>query len=109
MSNRAERVEPIRPKDIIDNLNDIIHPAIIKAVNELLKEKYRGSQVSITQKDIVSKSISICPELKKDEIFEKKWMDFESIFRKAGWDVRYHSPDYTEDYYNEYFTFSAKK
>jgi len=107
--NRAERVEPIKPKDIMDNLSDVIHPAVIKAVNELLKEKYRGSQVSITQKAIAAKAVSICSDITKDEIFEKKWMDFETIFRKAGWDVRYHSPDYTENYYDEYFTFSAKK
>ena len=107
--NRAERVEPIKPKDIMNNLSDVIHPAVIKAVNELLKDKYRGSSTSIKQKEIVAKAISLCSEITKDEIFEKKWMDFESIFRKAGWDVHYHSPDYTENSYDEYFTFSAKK
>jgi len=106
--NRAERVEPIKPKDIINNLTDIIHPAIIKAVNELLKEKYRGSSVSIKQKEIVSKALSICSEITRNEIFEKNWMDFESVFRKAGWDVRYNSPDRDESF-DEYFTFSAKK
>lgn len=105
---RTERVEPIKPKDIIDNLDDIIHPAVIKAVNELLKEKYRGSEVNIKQKDIVAKILSINPEITTKEIDEKKWMDFEPIFIKAGWIVKYDKAAYNEDY-DSYFTFSAKK
>lgn len=108
MEKRIERVEPIKPKDIMDNLDDIIHPAIIKAVNYILREQYRGSAVTIKQKDITSKAMEFCPELTSKEIFEKKHMDFESIFEKAGWKVRYDKPGYNESY-EPYFEFSAKK
>ena len=107
MEKRIERVEPIKPKDIMDNLDDIIHPAIIKAVNALLKEKYRGGTVTIKQKDIVSKAKEFCPELTSNEIFDKEHMDFEPIFIKAGWKVTYDKPGYNESY-EPYFEFSAK-
>jgi hypothetical protein len=106
--NRTERVEPIKPKDIMDNLEDIIHPAVIKAVNELLKEQYRGTQVTIKQKDIATKAVALDSSITEEEIYKKKWMDFEHIFYKAGWEVKYNSPDRDESY-DEFFQFSAKK
>ncbi|HUS50730.1 MAG TPA: hypothetical protein VMZ91_11240 [Candidatus Paceibacterota bacterium] len=106
--NRTERVEPIKPKDIMDNLSDVIHPAIITAVNEILKEQYRGNSATIKQKDIISRALTLCPEITQNEIFDKKWMDFEHIFKKAGWDVKYDGPGYRESY-DAYFVFSAKK
>ncbi len=98
--------KPITPEFIENNLEYIIHPAVLQAVNELLKENYRpGKSVTIKQKEIVKKSISICQDLTSNEIFEKKWMDFESIFIKAGWKVKYDSPSWDESF-EEYFTFS---
>lgn len=107
MTKRVERVEPIKPKDIMDNLDDIIHPAVIKAVNAILKEQYRGNSVTILQKDIVKKAKELCPGLTSDELFEKKHMDFEPLFRKAGWKVTYDKPGYNESY-EPSFEFSAK-
>jgi hypothetical protein len=107
MENRIERVEPIKPKDITNNLEDIIHPAIIKAVNALLKERYRGSSVSIKTKEISNKATQFCSELTEREIYDKKHLDFEPIFRKAGWKVEYKSPDRDESF-DPYFSFSAK-
>lgn len=108
MTKRIERVEPIKPKDIMDNLDDIIHPAVIKAVNAILKEQYRGDSVTILQKDIVKRAKEFCPELTSAEMFEKKHMDFEPLFKKAGWIVKYDSPAYCETY-EPSFEFSAKK
>ena len=35
---REKRIEPIKPNDIMDNLEDIIHPdVIIKDIEELIK------------------------------------------------------------------------
>ena len=37
-------------------------------------------------------------KLSKDMIFENHWLDFEPIFRKAGWKVSYDKPGYGENY-----------
>jgi hypothetical protein len=107
MTIRTERVEPIKPKDIIDNLDDIIHPAVIKAVNTLLKEQYRGGTTRITLKEISKKAKEICPELTTKEMEDKKHLDFEPVFRKAGWKVTYDQPGWDESY-DSFFEFSAK-
>lgn len=107
MTKRTERVEPIKPKDIIDNLDDIIHPAVIKAVNALLKEQYRGGTVTIKLKEVISRAKQICPDLSPQEMEDKKHLDFEPVFRKAGWKVTYDQPGWDETY-DSYFEFSSK-
>lgn len=104
---REKRIEPIKPNDIMDNLEDIIHPDVIRAVNEILKDKYRGSRITFTLKEIKAKAISY-GNISDKEIDEKKWLDFESIYRKAGWVVNYDRPGWDENY-DSFFEFSVKK
>ena len=94
---------PITPKFIEDNLEYIIHPAVIQAVNELLKESYRpGKSVILTIKKVIQKTKSICPELTAEKIQENKWLDFESVFRNVGWKVKFDSPGWDENYESFY-------
>lgn len=102
-------IKAISPDEIIQNLDKIIPPAIFEAVNQLLMEKYRGTgQVIIKQKDIIEKAISIDETLTSSIIFEKKYMDFEDMYRKSGWLVSYDKPAYDENY-DAYFVFNKKK
>lgn len=105
MNNKA--IKPISPKEIMENLDEIIPNAVIQAVNELLKEKYRGSEVTIKQKDIVSRAVSIDNKL-AGKIIENKYLDFESLYEKSGWKVSYDKPGYNESY-DAFFKFSPKK
>lgn len=105
MNNKA--IKPISPKEIMENLDEIIPDAVIQAVNELLKEKYRGSEVTIKQKDIVSRAVSIDNKL-AGKIIENKYLDFESLYEKSGWKVSYDKPGYNESY-DAFFKFSPKK
>lgn len=107
MSKTINKIKPVTPKEIMENLEYTIHPSIIQAVNCLLKEKYKGKEVSIKQKDILKKAREFTPELTNQKIFDNHYMDFESIFRKAGWKVEYHSPDRDESF-EEFFRFSSK-
>jgi hypothetical protein len=93
-----KEVQAIKPSDIMDNLDTIIDPAVIQAVNEILKEKFRGDSVTILQKEIVSRAIKINPKLTSDILYKNHHLDFEPIFRKAGWSVRYDKPGYNESY-----------
>lgn len=101
-------VKPISPKEIMGDLEEIIPPAIIQAVNNLLKKKYRGSTVSIKQEEIVKEAIRIDSSLTSAKIYDNKWMDFEPIFRKSGWIVSYDKPGWDENY-DAFFQFKPKK
>lgn len=103
-----KEVQAIKPSEIMDNLDTIIDPAVIQAVNEILKEEFRGGSVTIRQKYIVSRAITINPKLTSDILYKNHHLDFEPIFRKAGWSVIYDKPGYNESY-EAFFEFSANK
>lgn len=108
MTKKTSKTKALSPTDIIKDLDSIIPESVITAVNNLLKEKYRGHSVTLKQKEIVSAIIKLDPTLKRDKIFDNNYLDFEPIFAKAGWTVKYNSPDRDESF-EEYFEFTPKK
>lgn len=100
---------PLKPDEIVDSLDIIIPKSIIKAVNMLLMDKYRGKPVSIKQKDIIKKALELDNDLNRDKIFDNNYLDFESLFKKSGWDVSYESPSYGDNNFDSYFSFKKSK
>lgn len=104
----SEEIKPISPNEIMDNLKTIIPSVVIQAVNNLLKLKYRGNDVSIKQKDIMEEILRLDESMTSNVIYDNRYMDFESIYRENGWNVVYDKPGYGENY-DAYFKFSKKK
>lgn len=100
-------IKPITPKEIMADMGSIIHPAVIQAVNDLLKKNYRGGSCTIKQDEIVAAAIAIDGSLTSTIIFKNHWMDFESVFVKAGWSIKYDKPGFNESY-DAYFVFKSK-
>jgi len=105
-------VKPFSPDEARNSSLSSIPDEIIEAVNELLSTKYRGrGSCTIKQDDIMNLALSKLemsrPAVTRQEIFNKGWMDFEPLFEKAGWKVKYDKPGYNEDY-AAYFEFSRK-
>lgn len=106
-----KQIKPLSPKEIIDGLDKIIPEFIIQAVNNLLKKEYRGGHVTIKAKDIIKESLSLYSgddKMTADKIYKEKWMDFETLFEKHGWDVTYDGPAYNETY-DAFYKFAPKK
>ena len=96
-----EKVKPLSKAEALELLPEI-PSIIIDAVNCLLKKKFpiSNGKCKILQDEILELVVG-CPEdgkLSKDMIFENHWLDFEPIFRKAGWKVSYDKPGYDESY-----------
>lgn len=94
----GQEVKPISPSEIIDNLDKIIPPIVIQAVNNLLMKEYRGGQVTILQDEIIAEIKNIDGTITRDQIFDNKWLDFEALYRQNGWVVEYDKPGYSESY-----------
>jgi gamma-glutamylcysteine synthetase len=47
-------------------------------------------------------------EISSKEIYDKKYLDIESLYKKHGWVVVYDKPGYSETY-DPYWTFTKKK
>ena len=106
---RVKTVKPITPEQAKGKIKDVIPQAIIRAVNECISEKFRDNgSFTILQKDIIAKAIKFDERLTSHNIYEKKYMDFEALYRESGWKVSYDSPAYDENY-EAYFTFEPKK
>ena len=45
-------------------------------------------------------------QVTRSMIFEKHWLDFEDIYRKAGWFVNFDKPAYNETY-DAFFEFKG--
>lgn len=102
-------IKPITPDEIINNLEKIIPSVVIQAVNNLLKEKYRGlGSTTIKQDEIVREIQKLGSDLTKSEIYDKKYLDFEKLYSSYGWDVTYDSPARDENF-DAYFTFKKIK
>lgn len=101
-------VVPIKPNEILDNLEKIIPQPVFEAINALLSEQYRGGSVTITLKDIVAKIATIDRTLTKDILFSNKYLDFEKVYRDNGWVVSYEQSGYGDSNFDSYYTFKAK-
>jgi hypothetical protein len=101
-----EAVRPITPTEAAEVHKDNIPPEVLAIVNRILAEDVKSSRIIIKQKDIVQELVN--GGLDREEIFAKHWLDFEDIYRDAGWTVGYDKPAYNEDY-EPYFEFTVPR
>jgi len=104
-----KEVKALTSEEILGCKNERIPDFVIESVNELLIGSIStGKSTTILQKDIVAEIIKRNPDTNSREIYDKRWLDFEQIFRNAGWNVYYDKPRYNESYEAK-FEFSVKK
>lgn len=96
-------VDPIKPEEVTHNIPDFV----IEAVNKLIREKWNGKEAIIKQDEIMELISS--DDIDNDKpsrymIYANHWLDFENLYRKAGWIVMFDKPGYNENY-PPYFKF----
>jgi len=99
-------IKPITP----DEVKHVIPDFVIKAVNKLITEKWNGKEAIVTQNEIMSIISSNDPDDDKPSrytVFDKHWLDFEDLYREAGWYVDYDKPDWGENG-TAYYKFTKK-
>ena len=97
------KINPISPNEINIELPDFV----VQAVNNLLKEKYRGGEVTLTAKEIITEGKKIGGDAAMVDWYEKKYMDFEEVFEVVGWTVSYHSPDRGGSDFESFYRFKS--
>ena len=99
----ANRVSPLKAKEVAKSKAKNIPDAIYEAINQLITEDFNGHSATVMQKEVVKllkkKGLNI------DEVFRRGWLDVEDAYRSAGWKVEYDKPAYCETY-EAYFVFS---
>ncbi len=101
-----KQVAPIKPSQIAKRQNSSIPGEVIETFNEIITEKYSGLSARVTQEEVIERLVK--KGLKREVIYEKRWLDVEDIFRKSGWDVEYDKPGFNESY-GAYFVFNSRR
>lgn len=102
-----KQITPVSPDEIMDNLVDIIPSYIIESVNDFLKLRYRNTGgVKITVDELIDK-IHTKKQISRNQLFDDKLLDFESLYRDNGWVVTFKKPDRDENF-SQYYYFEKK-
>lgn len=97
-------VEPLTLNQADEQQGNFIPPAVIEAVNALILSKWNGQSITLYQDEVID-AIHRKINVMRHEIFDKGWLDFEPLYRKAGWKVGFDKPGYNENY-KAHFTFT---
>lgn len=104
---QAEQTRALSPQEIMELKQEMTPAVVLDTVNRLLAENLRqGGFATIKQKDIVAALEQ--QGLERTEIYAKHWLDFENLYREAGWEVAYDSPGFNETY-DASFEFRPRK
>jgi hypothetical protein len=101
MSNRVlSKVKPLTPQEVSTQTENEFPEWVIIGVNNSIKKNFRGKdEFTIKQKDILNEILSIAPKgTTKEIIYEKRYLDFEKMYKKFGWKIIYDKPGYNETY-----------
>lgn len=96
--------KPLTPDEVIDAKMAAIPPEVFDVVNQLIADRWDGFEAILYQDEIVERLVTVL-KLPSKTIFDRHLLDFEGIYRNAGWGVVYDKPAYNESY-RAFFRFS---
>ena len=99
-------VKPITPGGVASQKGKSFPDAVFEAFNEIITANCINGRAAFTVNDVVK--LMVLKGIKKLYIFDKRWLDIEEVYTKAGWKVVYDQPAYNESY-EANFTFTAKR
>lgn len=100
-------MKPITPDEVGKQLLNDIPEEVVEVVNKLIAKHWSGRRSVVNQSEI-AREIAARMDVSESYVYRKEWLDFEPIFRDAGWNVFYDKPGYNEDY-PATFTFTPAK
>ena len=108
MAKTQTKAEPISPEQVLARKQ--FNPTLIECVNRLLVKRFDGKSAIIKLKEIRKEFEEANPdgEWTWDRLVSEHHLDFEDLYREAGWKVEYDKPAYNENY-SSYFKFKPNK
>lgn len=96
---------PITPEQVATS--DYLPDAVYEVFNTLISTRWDGTQAVVPQEDAVQRIITRL-HCDRAAVFDNGYLDVESAYRRAGWDVVYDKPGFNETY-PATFTFRKKR
>lgn len=98
--------KPITPDEVVSEQQQNIPSEVFDAFNALIAKHWNGGAASFAASEAAN-LIASKMNLSRSEVFDNKYLDVESVYRKSGWKVTYDAPAYNETY-EATFTFSKR-
>lgn len=95
---------PITPEEVVELKRTTIPEEVFDAFNEEIAKRWTGRSAHVCQSDVIDR-ITDALGVSSQEIYDEHWLDVESVYEEAGWEVVYDKPAYNESY-PATFTFS---
>jgi hypothetical protein len=89
--------DPITPDEVVEVKRTVIPEDVIEAVNKLIAQHWDGHRSRFTVDQAVM-AIKARTGFSRTALFDLHYLNFEEIYRAAGWDVVYDQPAYDETY-----------
>lgn len=83
--------KPIGPDDVAEAKTRYLPPEVIEVFNTLIAKHYSGSHATVMQEE-ASRAIAVALDISVAEVFKRKLLDIESVYKQAGWEVKYDKP-----------------
>ena len=89
--------DPITPDQVAQAKKDALPDEVIQEVNRLIGKNWSGHSATIKQDEIVA-AVASRLDVPRQKVFDELWLNFEDVYRKVGWEVKYDKPAYNESY-----------
>jgi len=93
-------VEPLSPADMKKAKDESIPYFVVQAFNLCVTSNWNGATAVFSQDEVIAEIVRLgqatIPQLSREIIFAKHWLDVEPIFMNKGWHVSYDKPDLGE-------------
>lgn len=85
---------PITPGEVEDLKDSKLPPEVIEIFNELIIKNWNGTCADVAAQ-VAAVEVASKLDITTDEVYSRKLLDVEHMYRQAGWDVEYESPRFT--------------
>lgn len=104
---------PITPDQVTLQKSRGIPDFVYSAFNEMIVKHWNGDEATFEQADLITLMIDKAKECglstrdPRSEIFAKRYLEIEDVYREVGWVVVFDKPGYNESY-DPTFTFKKR-
>lgn len=92
-------IKPITPKQVDKEKSSQFPDFVIESFNHLIAKNWDGDCSVIEQDEVITLILARAPGgIDRASVFDNHWLDVERFYEKAGWNVEYDKPAYSESY-----------
>ena len=92
-------MKPISPNEVVDQKKNYFPIQVLEAFNNCIVKNWNGNTSKFDQDDVIGEMIKLFETshpITRREIFDKKFLDVEMVYRAEGWEVSYYKTSYNE-------------